>query len=254
MTPQEALAFAHELADAARAVALRYWRMPLAADTKADASPVTQADREIEATLRRLIAARHPQHGILGEEEAHTNPQAPWQWVIDPIDGTRAFMAGIPTFTTLISLCEHGRPVMGLIDQPVLRERWAACDGMPAASSKNTGKQLANALLVTTSTPYFSPTERQAYDTLSHACGHSLLGGDAYLYAMLAEGRVDVVLDAGLKPYDFCALAPVIAQSGGIITDWQGKPLSLQSSGQVLAAASPALHAEALALLARLAK
>ncbi|MDX2113532.1 MAG: inositol monophosphatase family protein [Alphaproteobacteria bacterium] len=240
------LTFMHELADEAGAVARRYFRTHSAHELKADDSPVTIADREIEARLRQMIMAQFPDHGILGEEESAHQPGARMTWVIDPIDGTRAFMAGIATFTTLIALCDGGVPVFGLIDQPILKERWisAGVTAMP-----NQDHQKENWTLATTSTAYFSAKEQAAFSALQAKAASTLHGGDAYLYAMLASGHLDVVVDAGLKPYDFAALVPVVAAHGGIITDWQGKPLTLASSGHVVAARSDTLHQQALDIL-----
>ncbi len=238
--------FMHQLADEAGAVARRYFRTHSAHELKADDSPVTIADREIEARLRQRIMAQFPDHGILGEEESAHQPGARMTWVIDPIDGTRAFMAGIATFTTLIALCDGGVPVFGLIDQPVLKERWIG-QGVPAVPNQDQQKE--NWTLATTSTAYFSANERSAFSALQGKAASTLLGGDAYLYAMLASGHLDVVVDAGLKPYDFAALVPVVHAHGGIITDWQGAPLTLASQGRVLAARSDTLHQQALDIL-----
>ncbi len=261
------LTFMHELADEAGAVARRYFRTHSAHELKADDSPVTIADREIEAHLRQMIMAQFADHGILGEEESAHQPGARMTWVIDPIDGTRAFMAGIATFTTLIALCDGGVPVYGLIDQPILKERWIgnslpirgrAGVGASTEDGTNNAPLLTSSLIVekkikwtlaTTSTAYFSAKEQAAFSALQGKAASTLLGGDAYLYAMLASGHLDVVVDAGLKPYDFAALVPVVRAHGGIITDWQGAPLTLASSGQVLATRTAQLHHEALDIL-----
>jgi histidinol phosphatase-like enzyme (inositol monophosphatase family) len=236
--------FMHQLADEAGAIARRHFRTTLHAEQKADSSPVTIADREIEQRLRQLIMAQYPQHGILGEEQSAHQPEARWQWVIDPIDGTRAFMAGIATFTTLIALCENAMPIAGIIDQPITRERWLTSELKP--KPHNAPDVLKQASLATTSFLYFTPDEQAAFESLKAACASTLLGGDAYLYAMLASGHLDVVVDSGLKPYDFAALVPVVTSHGGIISDWQGKPLTLTSNGRVLAARTKLLHQQAL--------
>lgn len=241
MTTDEYLAFAHLLADEAGNVLRRHFRKPTAAEAKADGSPVTIADREAEAAMRTLIHGRFPDHGIFGEEWARENTSAPLQWVLDPIDGTRAFMAGYPTFTTLIALCENGVPILGIIDQPHLKERWAS--GGRKRTMHNA--QRTTCTIATTSTPYFTTAQAAAFARAS--AGHTVVqGGDAYAYAMLAEGHLHAVIDAGMKPYDFCALAPVIQHAGAIITDWQGQPLRIDSSGEVLAACDKALHTRLL--------
>ncbi len=250
----EFVQFAHTLAHAAGDIVRRHFHTPLTVETKADASPVTLADRESENAMRALIEARYPRHGILGEEFGTRNEQAPWQWVLDPIDGTRAFIAGYPTFTILISLVKDGVPVLGIIDQPTQHERWVGVAGEKTTShnrplmTRNT-RMLAQSMLATTSTDYFTPGQAEAFARLKPQCKYTTLSGDAYAYAMLASGKIDVVVDAGLKPFDFCALVPVIQGAGGIITDWGGNAVTLKSDGRVLAAANAELHQQALKLL-----
>lgn len=253
------LPFAETLADASGEVLRRYFGKPPTAELKADASPVTAADREAESAMRALIAGKFPHHGIFGEEGARVNPEAPLQWVLDPIDGTRSFLAGYLTFTTLIALCENGVPMLGVIDQPVLRERWTGLGSTATKKSGQTGQNgqpdqtgqtrkpadLSRATLATTSLDYFSEAERAAFKKLRAGVNTAHYGGDAYAYAMLAAGRIDIVADAAMKPYDFCALVPVVEAAGGVITDWRGAPLTLDSDGHVLAAATPELHAKA---------
>jgi inositol-phosphate phosphatase/L-galactose 1-phosphate phosphatase/histidinol-phosphatase len=175
--------------------------------------------------------------------------------VIDPIDGTKAFIAGYLTFTTLIALLYEGKPVIGLIDQPILKQRWSAISGqqtllnsatMPATANEKTLKQ---ATIATTSTGYFSAEQEEQIKELKAKSANLILGGDAYAYAMLANGRIDIVLDVAMKPYDFCALAPIIKGVGGVITDWEGKPLTLHSDGSVIATASKELHKTCLDIL-----
>lgn len=255
MQPDELLSFAHELADAAGISLLRHFRRPLTPERKADASPVTIADRQAEEAMRALIHIRFPRHGIYGEEGERVNPEAPLQWVLDPIDGTRAYMAGYPTFTTLIALCDKGVPVLGIIDQPFLKERWTGAPGHPTLFNGKPARtapsvELAQATLATTSTDYFTPAEREAFAAISAQALSTLHGGDAYAYAMLASGNLHAVADAALKPYDFCALSPIIEGAGGTITDWRGQPLTLESDGRVLAACNTELHKAALAMVA----
>ncbi len=205
------LALAHRMADAAGEIIRRYWRMPIIAQRKADASPVTLADREAEAAMRALIEAHYPDHGIIGEEFGNLREDAPFQWVLDPIDGTRAFIAGYPTFTTLIALAKDGVPILGVIDQPITKERWV---GMAGEKSTLDGKTIAtrdcrileNAVIATTSAPYyFNPEQAAIFEKIRKICAQTVIGGDGYGYAMLASGQIDIFIDAGLKPYDFCA-------------------------------------------------
>jgi inositol-phosphate phosphatase / L-galactose 1-phosphate phosphatase / histidinol-phosphatase len=248
------LALAQHLADEAGKILRRHWRTGLNVEQKADASPVTLADRECEEHLRTLIEKAFPDHGIIGEEHGNLRSDALSQWVIDPIDGTRSFIAGYPIFATLIALTKDGVPVVGIIDQPITRERWtgvkgdsATCNGEPVTASRT--QSLTQAVIATTSTYYFTQEEAALFATFKHQCAQTVLGGDAYAYAMLASGQLDIVIDAGMKPYDFCALVPVIEGAGGIITDWNGAALTPASAGRVIACANEKLHEQALKLI-----
>jgi inositol-phosphate phosphatase/L-galactose 1-phosphate phosphatase/histidinol-phosphatase len=252
---KEIIAFAHTLADAAGEIVRHYFRKPITTETKSDASPVTEADREVETAIRKMIEAHLPEHGIFGEEHGRTNQQSPWQWVIDPIDGTRAFIAGYPLFTTLIALAHKGVPLLGVIDQAILRERWT---GVHGSRTQCNGKDifargivsLKQAVVATTSVPYcFNEQETAAFNWVKDNCAHVIVGGDGYGYAMLASGQIDLFIDSGLKPYDFCALKPVIEGAGGIITDWEGDPITIASEGHIVAAATKELHNQAIAIL-----
>ena len=249
-------ALAHRLADAAGEIQRRYFRSPVSVETKADDSPVTIADRESEAVMRELIATAYPGHGILGEEHGRDRIDAEFVWVLDPIDGTKSFITGRPLFGTLIALAHGGRPVVGMIDQSILRERWV---GVAGAGSAHNGRpirvrpcpRLADAVLFATSPTMFKAgAENDAFDRVQKAVRLPMYGGDCYAYGLLAMGFADLVVEASLQPYDFMALAPVIAGAGGLLTDWQGNSLALGSSGQVVAAGDQRVHAEALALLA----
>lgn len=250
-------AFANHLADAARNITLSYFRKQIPTKMKSDATPVTRADRETEETLRRMITARFPDHGIWGEEYGMERESASLRWVIDPIDGTRAFIAGVPTFVTLISLIADGYPILGIIDQPCRQERWSGTirqqttmNQMELPSCRVLAPAtLHEATLATTGESLFSPDNISKFQALHAACGEFREGGDGYLYGHLASGMPHIVCESGLKPHDFCALVPVVHGAGGIITDWQGNALHYDSSGDVLATASPELHEQALAIL-----
>lgn len=249
-----ALEFALGLAHETGGVALSSFRTAFEIELKSDASPVTRADREIEALLRARIALRYPEHGIQGEEEAAELPDAPYQWLLDPIDGTRSFVTGNPLFGTLIALVHRGRPLLGVIDHPALGERWAGARGLATRyqdrpTHVRACKNLGEARLGTTS-PYLVPRELRArFERLASAAFDVHLGGDCYLYGQLASGHLDLVCEAGLAAHDFCALVPVIEGAGGVITDWKGEPLDLESAGDVLAAGDKRVHAAALELL-----
>ncbi len=246
--------FAHSLADLARPIARRYFASGYHMATKADDSPVTQADTEIESAICDAIRQQYPEHGIYGEESGQQDIDREWVWVIDPIDGTKAFIAGKQTFTTLIALCQRGVPVLGIIDQPIKEERWC---GVSGTATRFNGEPvsvapcdtLTDAVLATTSIPYFTATQAIGFRRLEQATGQTLLNHDAYAYGMLAKGEADIVIESGLKPYDVCALIPVVEGAGGIITDWQGDAVTMHSAGDVIAAGNKLLHTEVLSLL-----
>lgn len=246
--------FAGRLADASGVVINRHFRTRFEVERKADETPVTIADRESEAAMRRLINETYPDHGIIGEEQGAERKDAELVWILDPIDGTRAFIAGKPMFGTLIALVRGCIPILGVIDQPVLGERWIGGAGRrttfngAAAAVRRCGA-LIDAVLNTTSPDLFTGADAARFARLSGAVAHTQYGGDCYAYGLLALGFMDLVVETDLKPHDFCALAPVVAGAGGTITDWHGGALSLSSDGRVVAAGDPALHARALEVL-----
>ncbi len=251
---QQFLDLAQRLAEAAGAVAMRYFRCHGEVDDKADESPVTIADREAEAAMRALLAAAVPEHGILGEEHGRERLDAEYVWVLDPIDGTKAFVTGKPMFGNLIALVRNGRPVLGVINMPALGERWVGCAGLPTTFNGQSVRarpcgDIAQAWLGATS-PFMAKTaETAAFERVRHRAKHAVFGGDCYLYGLVASGSIDLVVEAGLKPYDFCALDPVIAGAGGLFTDWDGRPLTIASDGRVVAAGDRRMLDVALALV-----
>ena len=251
---RDALDFAEQLADDARGIALRYFRQPLTIERKADATPVTQADREIELGLRAAIAERFPEHGIFGEEFANSNGKTSHVWVIDPIDGTKSFATGKPLFGTLIALYHKNVAQLGIIEASALAERWLGVRGAMTQYNgldcHNSGcSQLEYSRLITTSASMFTGMDVKRFEALRSKVGFCSYGGDCYNYGLLASGHTDLVVESDLKPFDYAALVCVIQGAGGVITDWQGKALKLESDGRVLAAATPELHAQALAIL-----
>lgn len=253
----ELVDFAEFLADKARAKLLPHFKQEIEIEVKGDSSPVTIADREVEEELRQLIAINYPEHGIFGEEFEDKNIHAEYVWVIDPIDGTKAFIAGRPTFGTLISLMHNGRAEIGIIDQPVLDECWVAYDSEVGLRNKNIKKtistrrcpNLKDAFFACTSLDMFSAEEAPLVDKIRKECKQNIFGGDCYNYGALAAGKIDVIIESDMKPYDYMALIPIIKNAGGAITDWQGKELALNSSGQVLACGDKELHAKIVAML-----
>ncbi len=242
---------AHRLADAAGAAIRPFFRASYTMESKADSTPVTEADRAAEAAIRAILEIERPGDGIIGEEYGNIREGAARQWVLDPIDGTRSFIAGRAIFGTLIALLEDETPVLGVIDQPILLERWVGAKGEPttfngAVARARPCDSLANALLATTSPYLFDHDERPRFEAVAMASANLVLGGDCYSYAAIAIGQLDLVVEAGLKLYDFAALVPVIEGAGGRMCDWQGAPLGAGSSGQVIAVGDPRLVSEVL--------
>lgn len=246
--------FAERLADESRAL-LR----PAAADTpvvdlKADQSYVTETDRAIETRLREIIDAEFPDHGILGEEHGSRDLDAEFVWVLDPIDGTAPFIAGIPVYGTLIGLARCGRPWLGVIDHPATSDRWVGVSGEwatlnGAAVRTRRCPDLAPALMTNSNPDFFNGAERRAFEALRTRVRYTQYGGSCYAYGVLASGRTDLAADGGLDPFDIFAPAAVIEGAGGRITDWSGQRFTLGWAGRVLAAGDPDLHAQALAVL-----
>lgn len=267
-------ATALDAADAARAVTTRHFRAALDIEHKSDSSPVTAADFEAERRIKEIILERHPSHCFLGEETGAAggdgdvgdagdgdagDGDAEWRWVIDPIDGTKAFATGNPFFGALIALLHRGRPVIGVVDHPALDARLLGIagratthNGAPCATSG--AARLADASVYATSIDLFAGPALAAFNRLSAACRFRVFGGDCHCYTLLARGFTDLVCEADLKAHDFLALIPVIEGAGGVITDWHGNPLTLRSDGKVLAAASQELHQTALLELNRRAR
>jgi inositol-phosphate phosphatase/L-galactose 1-phosphate phosphatase/histidinol-phosphatase len=242
------------LADAAGAAVRPYFRQPLRVEDKPDRSPVTAADRAAEAAMRGLIEARFPGHGIIGEEFGRVREEAELVWVLDPIDGTKSFISGVPLFGTLIALCHRGRPILGIIDQPISHERWIGAVGQPSRFNGTAIRcrpcaGLAAATVFATSPDMFKGGNAAAFARVSGAAKLTRYGADCYAYGLLALGFVDLVVEAEMKPYDFCAMVPIVEGAGGIATDWQGKPLNLDADGRVLIAGDRRAHDAALALL-----
>lgn len=238
---------------------LAHFRTPMVVDNKAPHGfdPVTEADRAAERAIREVIAAAFPGHAIVGEELEDKAGAGAYVWQIDPIDGTRAYISGLPLWGTLIGLTHEGRAIAGQMSQPFLGETYTALAGVARAEragestplSTSGVRSLAPARLATTSpTMFTSEASRAAYGAVERACRVARYGTDCYGYCMLAAGHVDLVIEEGLRPLDIVALIPIIEAAGGTISDWKGGPA--ERGGQILAAASADLHAEARALLA----
>ena len=253
------LAFADTLAGAARTAILPFFRAPHTIDNKSDKifDPVTQADRAAEQRMRQLIESAFPDHAILGEEFGETPGTSAYQWILDPIDGTRAFIAGLPLWGVLIGLYYEGHPLLGVMDQPYLDERYRGsplgADTTARAATRalktSACASLVGAILSTTDSNLFQADEAEAFERVRRAAKLTRYGYDCYAYAMLAAGHIDCVIESGLKPFDIAALIPIITSAGGGVCNWQGGDAS--QGGQVLAYGDARVRDEALALLGR---
>jgi myo-inositol-1(or 4)-monophosphatase len=263
MRPVDLAAFVNELASVSGSAILPFFRTSIGAENKAKGAafdPVTEADKAGEAAMRQLIRQNFPAHGIIGEEYGNHNPDAEYTWVLDPIDGTRSFMCGLPLWGTLIGLQRHGHPVYGLMHQPFTRERFFG-DG-EAAAWRGIGPReapierklrvrscaaLKDAVMMTTSPQAFPDSTLEAFQRVERQVRLSRYGGDCYAYCMLAAGQIDLVIEAGLHVYDIAALIPIVTGAGGIVTTWDGGDAA--RGGAVIAAADKRIHAAAVEIL-----
>ena len=257
--PSALIGFFHRLADASAETILPLFRAGGVIDNKDEAGrydPVTEADRGAEAVMRRLIEAQFPEHGIYGEEFPSKPANGPFTWVLDPIDGTRGFIAGVPLWGTLIGITHEGEPLAGMMNQPYTGERfWNSPEGAhfrgrfgERMMTTRKGGKLGSAILASTAPDMFADDELERFGALSSAVRLTRFGGDCYFYCMLAMGCIDIVAEAGLKPFDIAPLIPIIRAAGGIVTTWDGGDPS--QGGRIVACGDPALHEGALKLLA----
>ncbi|WJR79443.1 histidinol-phosphatase [Bradyrhizobium sp. NP1] len=258
MTVIDFSAFIGRLATASGETILPFFRTSLSIDNKAtthDFDPVTEADRAAEAVMRRLIKAQFPQHGIVGEEFGNEREDADYVWVLDPIDGTKSFIAGFPTWGTLIGLLHKGMPVFGMMHQPYIGERFSGDNGVanyrgPSGERRLTVRRcasLAEATSYTTSPLLMNAADRAAFGRVESQVRLTRYGGDCYSYCMLAAGHLDLVIETELKSYDIAALIPIVTGAGGIVTTWEGNPA--QGGGRIIAAGDPRVHEAAMKLL-----
>jgi myo-inositol-1(or 4)-monophosphatase len=260
ITTKALVEFAHHLADISAGVIRKHFRRRLTVANKSDRGgfdPVTAADRAAEQTMRKAIRARFPDHAVLGEEFGAVQGGGRYQWILDPIDGTRAFIIGSPLWGTLIGLTDHGRPMLGLMNQPFSGERYwgderaahvRGPDGRIGRLRTRSCDKIEDAVLTTTHPDLFSsPTEQRAFARLKARARMTRFGGDCYGYCLLAAGFVDLVVEAGLKPYDIVPLIAIIERAGGVVTTWEGRPAL--EGGRILAAGDPRTHRQAMRLL-----
>jgi len=258
MTAIDFAAFVDELATVSGETILPFFRTTLSVDNKAGQhgfDPVTAADRAAETAMRALIRRTFPGHGVIGEEFGSEHPEAEYVWVLDPIDGTKSFIAGMPAWGTLIALTRKGVPVFGMMNQPFTRERFSG-DGEAARYRGPAGERnlrvrpcesLAQAMLYTTSPLLMNETDRARFGQVEKAVRLSRYGGDCYAYCMLAAGHIDLVIETELKPHDVIPLIPIITGAGGIVTSWENGPP--ETGGRIIVAGDPRVHAAALELL-----
>ena len=257
MQPDQIEILLHELADLSGEAAMAHFRARPGVTDKAGGDerfdPVTAGDKEAEAAIRTHLAEHRPDDAILGEEMDDIEGTSGYRWVVDPIDGTRAFISGLPVWGTIIGLERDGKPVAGLFHQPFTAERYWAIGGKawmrvgsggPEQISTSGTSRLSESTLMTTSPRIFEPDEQETYDRIEAAVQLARYGCDGYAYCMLAAGNIDLVVESGLKPFDVCGLVPIIEAAGGVFTSWTGKPA--HGGGRVLAAANRTLHAAAM--------
>ena len=251
------IALALRLAEVAGEAIRPHFRSGVASERKGDASPVTVADRAAEEAMRRLLKAEVPRDGVIGEEFGATAGSSGRSWVLDPIDGTTSFLVGRPIFGTLIALVVDGFPVLGVIDQPILGERWLGAAGRPTTLNglpvqTRACRELAGATLATTGPHYFDDHDGAHFMALAAKTDHKrmVMGGDCYNYALLATGHIDVVCEAGLKLHDWAALVPIVEGAGGTMCDWNGDPLHAGATGHVIALGDPARLEDVVAAIA----
>ncbi len=252
--PNEYVSFAHTLADESEKVLMKYFRSKINIQSKKDNTPVTIADTESESLIRNLIARKYPKHGILGEEYENNYNNEEFTWVIDPIDGTRSFIAGHKDFGTLIALLHNEKPILGIINCPAHNERWQGSINDPTLLNGDIAKTSDIKALEDcysfTSGLYFEDEKfKNLYNRLISKIKYYRFGGDCYMYGMLASGFIDIVIEDTLKTHDYMALIPVIEGAGGAVSDRFGKKINLNSDGSLVASCSQSIHREVLKIL-----
>ncbi len=251
---KEFVNFANSIADEASKISMDYFRTTLDINDKEDMSPVTVADKNIELKIRELINETYPTHGILGEEFDQINSNAEFVWVIDPIDGTRSFIAGHKDFGNLIALLHNNNPVIGIINCPAHKERWVGiknevttCNGEKVTTSKE--NKLENSYLFTSGIYFDEPILKNGYELIKNKVRYYRLGGDCYMYGMLTSGLIDIVVEDTLKVHDYMALINVIEGAGGKITDKFGKDITINSDGSVIASCNENIQKQLINLI-----
>lgn len=254
-TIEAILEVAEKAAREAEKISLAYFQEAVDVDYKGDESPVTIADRETETVLRNVIGDAFPDHGIFGEEHGKQNMDAEYIWVLDPIDGTKSFITGIPLFGMLISVVKDGLPLAGMVNMPALKETYFGVVGKETRDQTGTDLKVRSCDKLSEALCFIGEADKMfegasgLYEKIQQKTRLARFGYDCYPYTRLAAGKIDVMIERNLQPYDFCALVPVVEGAGGVITDWDGNQLTLDSDGDVLACGDPRTHAEMLALI-----
>lgn len=249
---------ANHFADISRAIIRQEINRPRDVTVKSDATPVTPVDQQVELALRAAIKEAFPQHGIIGEEYDNVNSESDYIWILDPIDGTMSFVAGLPTFATLIALTWRGTPILGVMDSPFTMERWVGVDEVGTtlngkAIQSRSCKTLENAFAQTSSPLYFTTDiDIAAYDQMVSAVEFLIFGGGCQAFGRVAQGYIDVAFETAHDIHDYLALVPIISNSGGVISDWQGKPLTLSSGTQFVASGDQEVHRQAIKILSKI--
>ena len=262
MINNELIAFANKLADIATEISKKYYRVSNEEMAKDDDSPVTIADKTIEEKIREEIFLHYPDHGIIGEEYGNHQENAKYVWIIDPIDGTSSFIVGRPIFGNLIALTENNKVILGIINQPINGERWLGIEGQGTWFNGNkihtrNCQNIENAVLSSSSPFFFKDENKIIFEkicslTKYQKIGGVVYGGDCYAYGCLASGFVDLIIEPELKIYDFASHIPIIKNAGGIITDWSGNELKLESNTKLVASSTPKLHEQVLKIISNL--
>ena len=249
------LIFGEKFVDSCGELLKKHYQENVHVEAKSDGSFVTNIDKEIESLFLKKIKKAFPDHGVLGEEFGHHNPKSKYLWVIDPLDGTHSFIAGKPLFGTLLCLTIDGTPSLGIIDMPILNERWVGATKIGVKKNKkecafiNCNKKLSECILSSTSLLMFDKLQSETIRKIYSKIRFRIFGTDCYAYGLLISGNVDMVIEANMKPWDYMAQNFLIKEIGGYISDWSGNPLTIYSSGNVIAAKSKPAFDEALEFL-----
>ena len=248
------LKIANECADVSEPIIRKYFRKKIKIINKSDNTPVTKADKQAEARIRNIIKKKTPECGFFGEETGKFNIDNEYVWVVDPLDGTKGYITGKPLFGTLIGLMKNNKPFLGVLNQPILKERWV---GITNKETKYNNKKvktrkcakLKGSRMYATSPMMFTGKNQKIYKTVRAKISECLFGADCYAHGLMSLGFVDVLLEANLKPYDYIASAAIISGAGGVFTDWKGDDLNLKSDGRIVAAGDPKIHKQLLKVI-----